>query len=52
MNPLDGPTQLINKRNAQGLYQGASGKVGFTNLSLPLSVFSLQGRPHTIVWPT
>ena len=43
---------MVNKRNAQGGYQSASGRVGFANLSLPLLFFFLEGRPHAIMWPT
>ena len=42
---------MVNEGNVQGAYQSASGRVGFTNFPYPF-LFFLEGRPHTIVWPT
>ena len=43
---------MVNKGNAQGMYQSASGRVGLAILPHPFWFFFLEVRPHTIVWPT
>ena len=45
---------MVNKGNVQGMYHAEClwYRVGLAILPYPFRFFFLEGRPHTIVWPT